>query len=91
MITALEAFIQWQSSRSPKISAELLDLLARDAHVSKEVAYDIVDIALRRMYLVPDPEVPEEIKDLIQKQGCFNHPMTNVIIKAFRRGQKSTK
>jgi hypothetical protein len=38
-----------------------------------------------RMYLAPEPEVPEEIKDILDRtvKGDFD------VIEAFRRGQKA--
>lgn len=92
---ALEAALRWQSSRSPDISSELLDLLARDAHVSKEAAYDIVDLALRRMYLAPEPEVPEEIKGMqkidlasIKGQEQLDRLVDKLNVISFNRGME---
>ena len=55
MAICLEAFVKWQSERSPQISPELLESLSTSVNVSKEKVYDIVDMALRRMYLAPEP------------------------------------
>lgn len=42
----------------------------------------------RRMFLSPEPEVPEEIKDLVEGMS-WNSTTPKAIIEAFRRGQKS--
>lgn len=42
----------------------------------------------RRMFLTPEPEVPEEIKDLVEGMS-WNTTTPKAIIEAFRRGQKS--
>ena len=87
----LEAALRWQANRSPEISKELLERLATAGNVSKETAYDIVDMALRRVYLAPEPKVPEKIEDLL-----FNPSRTDLcgnkanfrIREAFHRGQQ---
>jgi hypothetical protein len=97
----LEAVLRWQSNRSPEISKELLERLATAGNVSKETAYDIVDIALRRMYDAPEPEVPKEIEDLLLVDAAtFKLPdgdnfygsaadRNAAVIEAYHRGQKS--
>lgn len=52
----------------------------------------------RRMFLAPEPEVPEEIKDLLSTRyvdditfGGIAKEHNENIIEAFRRGQKSRK
>jgi len=51
----------------------------------------------RRCFLAPEPEVPEEIKDLLWKNLKVNgieldsmvEPLNKTILEAFRRGQRS--
>ena len=63
----LEAALRWQSNRSPDISPELLGMLADDAGTCQKTAYDIVDMALRRMYLAPEPEIGSVAQDIIDR------------------------
>lgn len=65
----LEAALRWQSNRSPDISPELLERLANAGNVSEETAYDIVDMALRRMYVAPEPE-KHETQTASSQQPC---------------------
>jgi hypothetical protein len=50
---------------------------------------------VRRMYLTPEPEVPEEIKDLLLTRGChkdiepFKDELNLRMAECFRRGQKT--
>lgn len=43
----------------------------------------------RRMFLAPEPEVPEEIRDLYEDNGPHSPRWKNAILEAFRRGQKA--
>ena len=57
---------------------------------SKSVGYGKAIDDVRRLYLAPEPEVREEIKDLFITGGGFAEDRYNVnLVEAYRRGQKA--
>jgi hypothetical protein len=60
---------------------------------SVRTGYNKAIAEVRRMFLAPNPEVPEEIKDLLCEEVPHTGPYADVhnaqIIESFRRGQKS--
>lgn len=91
---ALEAFVRWQSESSPMPTDEQLRQMMRGFSVlTKDTVSMIVMEWIRRIYLVPEPEVPEEIKDLLCAdigEGFFKPEILNKrMVECFRRGQKS--
>lgn len=91
----LEAFIRWQSENpivpTEDQSEELRSNHYRDIN-SVSFVRSIVVKWQRRMYLAPEPEVPEEIKDLLYNKYATSPPFerhNNLVIEAYRRGQKS--
>jgi hypothetical protein len=80
----LEEALRWQSE-NPKVPTEkewaacLQDACREGSGISPVMAWVL------RMYLAPEPEVPEEIKDILDRtvKGDFD------VIEAFRRGQKA--
>jgi len=50
----------------------------------------------RRMFLAPEPEIPEDVKDLLRgtlPNGgyCVSEEVGKLVIEAYRRGQKAPK
>jgi len=105
-LKALEAFIRWQSEEAPvptpEQCAEMLQSFALDGEartggpVNRAQARCIAKTWIRRMYLAPEPEVPEAIKDLLVSQIAplvfrsesglgYNEAVTE----AYRRGLKA--
>ena len=93
MRDALEAALLWLSENPIVPTDEQIVLLKRECPTRIEFYRFRWATAewQRRMFLAPEPEVPEEVKDLLSdgdilcKEGHFNH----CILEAFRRGQKS--
>ena len=95
--TALEAFIRWQSE-SPRVPSvrDIQEMVAAFNGQSLEQS-DCLRSFLpiewqRRMYLAPEPEVPEEIKDLLVNPviGAINGEQINDrVLQAFQRGKAS--
>ena len=94
---ALEAFIRWQSE-SPRVPSvrDIQEMVAAFNGQSLEQS-DCLRSFLpiewqRRMYLAPEPEVPEEIKDLLVNPviGAINGEQINDrVLQAFQRGKAS--
>jgi hypothetical protein len=103
-LKALEAFIRWQSEEAPvptpEQCAEMLQSFALDGEartggpVNRAQARCIAKTWIRRMYLAPEPEVPEAIKDLKYEwlngvqQACLD-AINRRIGEAYRRGLKA--
>ena len=89
--SALEAFIAWQTE-NPIVPTEEQD---EDLCEWCEMNPDGSPFAewQRRMYLAPEPEVQEEIRDLLLvniTEGFFKPEVLNErLAEAYRRGQKS--
>jgi hypothetical protein len=94
---ALEAALRWQSENPPCPTDEDLEVLQRDAEGSVDLGFArrkwYTVEWIRRMYLAPEPEVLEEIKDLLYdpKDGPTKVGRNDAIIEAYRRGQKEGK
>ena len=92
------AFILWQSEHprvpTPGVTQEILkESYAKCDGSTSQFAYQCAEFQ-RRMYLAPEPEVPEEIKDLqrislasLQSQEQLNYLVTALKVEAFRRGK----
>lgn len=75
----IEAALRWLDSLLAAMEKD------NDGHTAYCAAIDEV----RRMFLAPEPEIPEDIKDLL---GSPEMTHTNeCIIEAYRRGQKAGK
>ena len=84
----LEAALRWLSENpivpTSRQERELVDSWIKETSLGK--TEHLVTEWQRRMFLAPEPEVPEEIKDLL----AGVHPdVTPIAIEAYRRGQKS--
>ena len=90
--TSLEAVIRWKSENPKVFSDEWIVQLVKDAGCADLLGanqfvlgmHQILDLFQRRMYLAPEPEVPEEIKDLL----CGGN-INTLITEAYRRGKQS--
>lgn len=88
----LEAALRWLAE-NPIVptSQDQADLLSTWRRNDKACGYPTNGVAemtaewQRRMFLAPDPVVPEEIKDLL----CGLPSSDNLILEAYRRGQES--
>jgi hypothetical protein len=91
----LEAFIRWQSENPKVFSDEWIVQLVKEAGCADLLGanqfvlgmHQILDLFQRRMYLAPEPEVPEvpeEIEDLL----CGGN-INTLITEAYRRGKAS--
>ena len=91
----LEAFIRWQSE-NPVVPTEkqALDMYT-DFPIGSGIKCAVSGAVewQRWMYLVPEPEVPETLKDcLIEDDRPISRECHNArIIEAYRRGRESTK
>jgi hypothetical protein len=82
----LEAAMRWQDG-------ELQKLVKPSPRNECQASYNMAIDDVRRMFIAPDPEVPEDIADLVgrwgkPKDGELNEPQAE-LIEAYRRGQKS--
>jgi hypothetical protein len=93
----LDAFIRWQSENpivpTDKQANELWKIAIEqdpDKNETTHAAKNLVMEFQRRMYLAPEPELPEEIDDLLLGvRGCRVSEIDDRIKEAFRRGQKA--
>jgi hypothetical protein len=94
----LEAALRHLSEHRQDMSPTLLRSIRNDVSfigVNETDIYEIVNAALRRMFLAPEPETPEQIKDLLWEDvGCRGVQLSPAFLndqirEAFRRGQKS--
>jgi hypothetical protein len=81
---AVREFVRWQSENPPEITEEMRTKARGyvDGHSSPEFRY-----MFKVAYLAPQPEVPEEIKDLLNKHWV--EYVEAAIVAAFHRGQKA--
>ena len=81
----LEAAVRWQSE-NPRVPtfAQCRDMWA-EASMQEDGTETSAVIAkwIRRMYLAPEPEVPEKIKDLL----CGSARCDAATVEAYRRGK----
>ena len=86
-----EGFIRWQSESplvpTSKQESELLDSWIKESWLGK--TEHLVTEWQRRMYLAPEPEVPEEIKDLLWPNSRSASDLDRAVIEAYRRGKAS--
>jgi hypothetical protein len=86
----LEVAIRWQDSHLP--NDRLVNPIGQTAE-SYNQGYAKAIADLRRMYLAPEPEVPEEIKDLLLNEDApeFSRPTRRFfninLLEAYRRGK----
>ncbi len=81
----LEAALLWQNE---KLNA----MLKPSPRNETQAAYNAAVEDVRRMFLAPEPEVPEEIKDLFVGQETLDNKGTEMnhrIHEAYRRDQKA--
>lgn len=99
-IAGLEAALQWLAE-NPVVPPKGWGIVCLHAHGGyKNVEDRMEDAAVewqRRMFLAPEPEIPEEIRDLMWSEALyFNDPnyhlavpkVNETILQAFIRGQK---
>lgn len=94
----LEAALRWLSETKQYLSVDDLHEIMvryRSLPFNETTVNDIVHEALRRMFLAPEPEVPEAIKDLLLPEdgpisgAYFQKETYNTrIMQAYRYGQK---
>ena len=98
---ALEAALRWLSENPIVPTSEQLYSTIGTLPVAMcDIVWTERDRAMiaewqRRMFVDPEPEVPEEIKDLIIEDAgngatCRAEKSNERVIEAFRRGQRST-
>jgi hypothetical protein len=66
----LEAGLRWLSENRQDMSPALLKAIRNDVEflaVNETNIYEIVNAALRRMFLTPESKVPEEVSDLVDR------------------------
>lgn len=91
----LEAFIRWQAENPPFPTVEQLGQMSFMGCVALNGNWDGKNLCaewIRRMYLAPDLEVPEEIKDLVlpfDMKTADGYRRNVAIIEAYRRGKGS--
>ena len=87
----LAAALRWQSE-NPQVptSLEVCEMMAPMASIQtpSHFMYFAEQLA-RRMYLAPEPEVPEEIKDLLWPSSRSASDLDRAVIEAYRRGRRS--
>jgi hypothetical protein len=86
---ALEAALHWLSENPLIPTDDFVEEVIRE-HSRTNVKWACSDWQ-RRMFLAPAPEVPEEIKDLLEvwNGAKYERVMQNSILDAYRRGQES--
>ena len=85
----LEAFIAWQSE-NPPVPTEKQWSEVQFSVASRPIDYqrDFAVEWIRRMYLAPEPEVPEELKDLLWGfDADRREEHQEDVIEAYRRGR----
>jgi hypothetical protein len=89
---ASEAFIRWQSENGPALSLPNAKQIANYLWAPNETCViAIVKEGLRRLYVAPEPEIPEEVKDLLVESLSSNwrgSEVNEAIIEAYNRGRK---
>jgi hypothetical protein len=87
----LEAALRWLSENPivPTDGQIFQDSIPYDGNEINAIRHHVVGFQ-RRMFLAPEPEVPEEIKDLLYdpKDGPNKVDRNDAIIEAYRRGQR---
>jgi hypothetical protein len=80
----LEVAIRWQDSHLP--NDRLVNPIGQTAE-SYNQGYAKAIADLRRMYLAPEPQVPEEINDLLYRPDSTFSSHNKDVIEAYRRGK----
>jgi hypothetical protein len=102
ILEALKAFIRWQDDELAKMikgDPYLNDQPYRSESLNENdvrTGFNKAIRMVRRIYLAPEPEVPEEIKDLLIEDTldgttCRAANSNTRVIEAFQRGQKARK
>lgn len=95
----LEAALRWLSDNPIVPTRDDVLKMNRGWHFEVEIISAITEWQ-RRMFLAPEPEIPEEVKDLLWSETLYAGdqkffeavPRINEnVIEAFRRGQRSAK
>ena len=95
---AVEAALLWQSENPTVPTEEQMDaLFSRHSWLDKDSVRFGAREWQRQMFLAPEPEVPEEINDLLMGPAYtsmtgmveLNHEWDKRIIEAYRRGRSS--
>ena len=104
ILETLKAFIRWQDDELAKMikgNPYLNDRFYRSESLNENnvrTGFNEAITMVRHMYLAPEPEVPEEIQDLLYSHtiGAYRPEGTEAldqidgrIIEAYRRGQKA--
>jgi hypothetical protein len=91
----IEAALRWLSAGHMDFPLPLLKEILEAVpgwKLNETVIQNVLHQGLRRMFLAPEPEVPEELRELLMTgadEGTFNWAVNKAIMEAFRRGQKS--
>jgi hypothetical protein len=90
---ALEAALRWLDNELDKIikKRETVDVVMRSPSLADyyvDNGYNLAIIDVRHIFLAPEPEVPEEIADLLKNAPPY-YPNNEMVIEAYRRGQKA--
>jgi len=105
LTAGLEAAIRWQAENpavpTPEQGREIRAVWDHVDRLKDASVCDFVETICRewqrRMYLAPEPEVPEAVEDLMHKNrkpytvDCTPEAQDQRILEAYRRGQKSTQ
>lgn len=90
-LRGLDEFVRWQSENGPRPTKEQLQKLVR----SSLTVTELCNIWREMMYVSPEPEIPEEVKDLLttaedNRTGVTwtNDGHDRAVIEAFNRGRK---
>ena len=86
---AVEAFIRWQSENPRVPTKDQQENLIKISSADGQTYIQWVVVRwIQDMYLVPEPEVPEEIKDLISNYSDEDQRANKKILEAYRRGRE---
>ena len=92
LLSVIEAAFRWLSENPIVPTAEQMDEICRQhSWLDRDSVRFGAREWQRRMFLAPEPEMPEEIKDLLYdpKDGPTKTGRNDAVIEAFRRGKAS--
>jgi hypothetical protein len=82
----LEDALRWLSKNPMVPTPAQFDAMVDGAHLS---SFDVCVEWQRRMFLAPEPEIPEAIRDLFIRMPEAEYTREQLAVEAFRRGQNS--
>jgi hypothetical protein len=93
----LAAALRWLSANPSELTDEMWHQVSWDGKatiVTRETINGLLRFVFSRMFLAPEPEAPEEIRDLLvlraEEMPLLKQINVN-ILEAFRRGQKAAR